>query len=321
MIILNRFKFSREAMLFDSPLYLIKAFLGIMISYVVFSQHSIVGNDMISVLFGMMLSLEPVNISGIKSGVAQFEATILGGLVTAIIVSIAGVNMFTVPLAVMLTLYISILLDWKNISPVAFFTSIYMTQLIQYTGAGDPSMLLTFRLRIMALGSGVLVALLLNFIFSLVFYKSMVCKRITYLFEKFVMNVEYFENVLQTKDSEAIRQLKSEVSGLFRDIDFIYGHVNDLNKEKRKTETASKYLVVISELRLLNHYFFDLLVQAFDETPTPPIKEAYIEDLGRLKTVMRQSVIEKDCVAFPQEVTFKGKTFFKIAECIKRMSA
>lgn len=156
-------------MLFDSPLYMLKAFLSVMTGYLLFSQHTIIGKDMISVLFGMMLSLEPVNISGIKSGLAQFEATILGGLVTAAIITLAGVNLITVPLAVMMTLYISILLDWRNISPVAFFTSIYMTQYIQFTAGGDPSMLLTLRLRLMALGAGVFVAIAFNFYFHYFF--------------------------------------------------------------------------------------------------------------------------------------------------------
>lgn len=290
MNFINKFKLSREAILFDSPLYLFKAFLGIMTCYLLFSHHTIIGKDMISVLFGMMLSLEPVNISGIKSGFAQFEATILGGLVTAVIVTVGGVNMITVPLAVMMTLYISILLDWKNISPVAFFTSIYMTQLIQYTAAGDPSMLLTFRLRIMALGAGVLIAILFNFIFSLLFYKSMVRKRTIYIFEKLIAYLGSYEAAIRERDMEALNRLKREVPALFTDIDFIYGHVYDLSKEKHKSVKLKNYLTTISEMRNLNHYFFDMIIHSLEENFQGKIEEDFVKTLHHLEAMMKQTV-------------------------------
>lgn len=279
---IRKLQLSREAILFDSPLYLFKTFLGVMISYLIFSHHAIIGKDMISVLFGMMLSLEPVNISGIKSGIAQFEATILGGLVTAIIISIAGVTFITVPLAVMMTLYISILLDWKNISPVAFFTSIYMTQLIQYTADGQASMLLTFRLRIMALGAGVIVAIVLNFIFSLLFYKTMVRKRTSYLFEKISGTIEAVEVVLSQDKAEEIIGLKREISCIFADIDFVYGHVQDMGKEKEDSNELKMYIQIMSELRLFNHYFFDMVLELESTWSKTPNKK-YLEEFKVLR--------------------------------------
>jgi len=292
--ILSRFKFGREAILFDSPLYLLKAFLGVMICYLLFSQHRIIGKDMISVLFGMMLSLEPVNISGLKSGIAQFEATILGGIVTAVIVMIAGVNIFTVPLAVMMTLYISILLDWKNISPVAFFTSIYMTQLVQFTANGEPSMLLTLRLRLMALGAGVILAILLNFIFSLLFYQSMIRKRTLYLFERFVINLTALERVLDSNDMQDLSQLKNDVSALFTDIDFIYDHGDALSKEKKKAKELSGYLGVIRELRLMNHYYYDLILETFSETGVISVDENYYKQLNEIKDFLSCFLVKED---------------------------
>lgn len=261
---------------------------------------------MISVLFGMMLSLEPVNISGLKSGYAQFEATILGGFIMAVIISIGGVNFITVPLGVVLTLYISILLDWKNISPVAFFTSIYMSQLIQFTSTGEASMLLTFRLRIMALGAGVLVAILLNFIFSLLFYKSMVKKRIIYLLEKLQWSFSEYKNASHSMDPEALIALRTHVSRLFNDIDFVYGHVSDLRKEKKKKD-LNQHLKLIEETRDSNGicYRENFEWEAFAQIENG-IKKivAYLET----ETLDGLDIIEED------ETSYK-----RMIECINRI--
>lgn len=275
---IKRLKLSREAILFDSPLYLIKAFMGVMVCYLVFSHHGLIGKDMVSVLFGMMLTLEPVNISGIKSGVAQIEATLLGGLVTAAIIAIAGVNWLTVPLGVMMTLYISILLDWKNISPVAFFTSIYMTQLLQYAPDGTPSVLLTFQLRILALGAGVLVAVLLNFIFSILFYRKMVTKRTIYVLMKLGVHMQRLETLVKEDRMGDLEGLKRDVSALFTEIDFIHGHIKDLDQENRQSEVLKVYSKGIGAMRLFNHYFYDWLL-VIESTTNPSQLVAEIEGL------------------------------------------
>jgi hypothetical protein len=320
-MVMNKLKLSREAILFDSPLYLLKAFLGVMMSYLLFSHHPVIGKDMISVLFGMMLSLEPVNVSGIKSGVAQFEATILGGLVTAVIITLAGVNFITVPLAVVVTLYISLLLDWKNISPVAFFTAIYMTQYIQYTQAGAPSMVLTFRLRIMALGTGVVVAIFLNFIFSILFYKSMVHKRTTFLFEKLIRQMDEMEDILSKGDHERILRLKSGISGLFGDIDFVYGHVQDMSQEKKKKKSLLMYLEVIASLRLFNHYLFDLALKV-EETWSKDSNRRYSAEVKVIKSYLRAlAQLDQRCLQELKAIEGPSPHFNKLMTCLERIKA
>ncbi|GKT19327.1 hypothetical protein ADUPG1_004314, partial [Aduncisulcus paluster] len=95
---------------------------------------------MISVLFGLILTLEPVNVTGLRRGWEQFFATLIAAA------------------SVALTLYVCLKVNWRQISPVALFTAIYMTQYIQLDAAGNPSVLLTFRLRVIALGFGVFTA-------------------------------------------------------------------------------------------------------------------------------------------------------------------
>ena len=251
---LPRFGLSEEAMLFDSPLYIIKGFVSVFTAYALFSQHPLIGKDMISVLFGMMMTLEPVNVSGIKSGLSQIKASVLGGLVTAIIVSLLGVNLFTIALSVALTMYIALMMNWRFVSPVAIFTAIYMTQYIQLDALGDPSMWLTFRLRMVALATGIVIALFYNYVFSLFFYKSMVKKRLVYIVEALSSLVEAFE-------TEATSVLKQRAYSLITDIDTISHQMGDMQKEKRGNPTIAQYAESVSQMRDLTHQFLDMVME------------------------------------------------------------
>lgn len=250
------FLLKKEAFLYDSPLYILKSFLSIFTAYILFSKNQYIGKDMISVLFGLMLTIEPVTISGIRSGWDQIKASVLGGVVTALLVYYFNVNAITVPLAVALTLYISLVIDWKNVSAVAIFTAIYMTQYVQFNAFGEPSMFLTFRLRMLALGSGVLVAIFYNYLFSLFFYKSMIQKRMAYILYTIS---DKFESLKPNIELEALRDLKREVSLLFSDIDFLFSHLSDMKKERHSKKKVSPYFESILELRDLNHYLLDVI--------------------------------------------------------------
>ena len=244
-------------MLFDSYLYVLKGFLSILTGYVLFHNHAIIGKDMISLLFAMMLTLEPVNILGIKTGFDQIKASILGGLVTAALVSIFGINMITIPMGVALTMYFSLKLNWRFVSPVAIFTAIYMTQYIQLDASGDPSMLITFRLRMLALGGGIGIAIVYNYIFSLMFHNSMLRKRLIYIVESLNLHMDTY---LANEQEGDLKTLKSNITGLFSDIDMVIGHVTDIKRFKVKDIPYERYGCALSELRDYTHYFLDVIM-------------------------------------------------------------
>lgn len=248
---------SKEAIQFDSPLFILKSFLAILTGYVLFHAHEIVGRDMISVLFGIMLSLEPVGVAGIKSGIGQIKATIIGGIITAIIIYFGGINTLTIPLSVAATIYITLLMDWKNISIIAIFTSIYMTQYVQLNALNEPSVILTFQLRMMAVFSGVFVAIFYNVVFSKLFYKGLVRKRSLYLTEKLLSHVE----VLREKPSD-IKALKKNITETFTDIDFVKKNIVDLKKEKKKSRYLDFMEGYLYSLRNINHYLMDTLLSS-----------------------------------------------------------
>ncbi|MBF4693861.1 aromatic acid exporter family protein [Fusibacter ferrireducens] len=247
----SRLLLSREAMLFDSPLYILKSFLSVMTAYLIFHNHSIIGKDMISLLFGMMLTLEPVTVSGIKSGISQLKASWLGGVTSAVVLALFGINWFTIPLAVGLTIYVSLLGNWKEVSAVSIFTAIYMTQYVQYNALGNASVLLTLRLRLLALTAGILIAVFYNFIFSKFFYKKMLHKRLTYVLEKMYSFLETYQN---QPDFNTLNKTKNEAIGLFKDIDVIFNHMPDMNMNSGNT------VKLISEIKNLNHYIIEIIL-------------------------------------------------------------
>ncbi len=282
-MILDRLRLNRQANLFDSWYYVMKSFLGIMTGYVLFSTNSIVGRDMISLLFGMMLCLEPVNASGVKSGISQFKATIIGGIITAIIVSIGGVNFVTVPLGVALTIYISLQINWREVPVIAIFTAIYMTQYIQLNEVGEISMLLTFRLRMLSLATGVLIALVYNYIFSKLFYKGMFEKRTIYIFETLIGYMEQFKEMVERNDVEGLQSLKGQIPSLFQDIDFVQSHLLDLNKEKSNLSKFNSTLDLVKYLRDFNHYFFDSLLSAINGDVTEDYLKVFSGHMEKLE--------------------------------------
>ena len=283
-LILDKIKLGRQATLFDSYLYVLKGFLSIFTGYILFHEHTILGKDMISLLFGMMLTLEPVNIIGIKSGLNQIKATILGGIVTAVLVSLFGINAITIPLGVALTMYISLKFNWRFVSPVAIFTAIYMTQYIQLDAMGEPSMWITLRLRVLALGAGIAIAILYNYLFSLAFHRSMLRKRLVYIVESLEMHLETYLVEEATGD---LKGLKGNITSLFSDIDLVISHLLDI---RRKGSSYEQYGVALSELRDFTHYFLDVIMYRMKH-------ESGVADLQllgqfRLLLIETQKVIE-----------------------------
>ena len=59
---------------------------------------------MISLLFGLMLTLEPVTLTGVRNGLNQIYASHLGALSTAIIIYCFGINIWTVAISMAFTL-------------------------------------------------------------------------------------------------------------------------------------------------------------------------------------------------------------------------
>ncbi|MFO7611517.1 MAG: aromatic acid exporter family protein [Clostridia bacterium] len=256
---------TREAMLFDTPLFIIKSFFAILCGYVVFNGSTFIGRDMISLLFGIMLTLEPVNAAGLKKGFEQLTASAIGGATTAAIVMAGGVNFITVPLSVAVVLYITLRMNWRSMSVIAVFTSIYMTQFIQYASSGEPSMALTLELRLISLGTGILIAIAVNFIFSLFFYRSMLRKRTIFIMEQTIGSLKALREAVEGGGHGSLESIKRRIIPIFNDIDFITGSIGGKTGSKAGKDWDERHLLAIKELRDFNHCLFDLVLLSEEE--------------------------------------------------------
>ena len=254
----------QEAYLFDSPLYLTKSLLAIATGYIIGRQFPIANLDMISVLLGVMYNLEPLNRLGIRSAISQVLASVIGAAATGVLVLVFGVNVFSVSVGMLLTLYVCLKINWRLVSPVAIFTSIYMTQYLQLNEVGLPSIWLTFRLRIMALSLGILIALFYNYIFSNLYYKKFAEKRLQYANEQVLSGLKYTTQVFQRILPRGKRGYIQLFSQQMNDLDLIYSNIESLKTEftflkKENKLSELKMLQDIAELyRDINHLTYDL---------------------------------------------------------------
>lgn len=254
----------QEAYLFDSPLYLTKSLLAIATGYLIGRQFPIANLDMISVLLGVMYNLEPLNRLGIRSAISQVLASIIGAAATGILVLAFGVNVFSISIGMVLTLYVCLKINWRLVSPVAIFTSIYMTQYLQLNEAGLPSIWLTFRLRIMALSLGILIALFYNYIFSNLYYKKFAEKRLQYANEQVLNGLKYTTQVFQQVLPRGKRGYIQLFSQQMSDLDLIYSNIESLKteftllKKENKLSELKKLQEIAQLYRDINHLTYDL---------------------------------------------------------------
>ena len=260
------FGLKREAILLDSKLYIIKAMVAISLGYVLGQSFSITRLDMVSVLLGVMYNLEAINVSGLKGGINQLLASTLGALTTGLFVFLMGyqISFVTVALGIGFTIYIALKIDYRMVSPVTIFTSIYMTQLLQKDSLGNPNILLTFKLRIIALGLGVAIALMCNFIFSILYYRKLGQRRVEFVRIQGVKGLEKTLAVLSQKQP-ADPSVQAVLAGVFNDIEMVKANLETMMKEKAIPFNQSEkrnlqlYTDMVIQIKTIIHLAYDCI--------------------------------------------------------------
>lgn len=296
------FGLSSEAILFDSELYIVKSVLAIATGYLVGKAMPITRLDMISVLLGVMYNLEPINIIGVKGGIGQLAASTLGAACTGILIAVFGINVITIAVSMALTLYVSLKINWRMVSPVAIFTCIYMTQFVQKDLAGNPSILLTFRLRIVALGVGVAIAIFYNYIFSFCYYRKIAFKRLEFARMQLLGGLEYTEKRLESPGDDKSREYVTIFPAIFNDLDMIYSNVELMISESRHSLRKLEAAKLTSILRILQ-YFRDINHLAYDINYTIFVGAQYQTLDDSILTDMR------NCIDILKGISFTGEKF------------
>lgn len=253
----------KEAILLDSWLYILKSMLAIGTGYLVGSIFAVTRLDMISVLLGVMYNLQATNVTAVKGGVNQMLASFMGAATTGILVYFFGPTLFTIIFGMGLTLFIALKIDYKAVSPVAIFTSIYMTQFIQKDMLGNPSIFLTIRLRMLALGLGVLIAIIFNFIFSFLYFRNMTFKRLEFMKLSSLDALKLTKNYLLEDKTESGIDYNKVFSGVFSNIDSVIGNIQTMSKEPMMhfSEKERTNLDVLSKMadsmKIMVHLAYD----------------------------------------------------------------
>ena len=267
---MNRLLLDKEARLFDTKEFLIKTFVAVLLGSLVGGFVPYVAKDMISLLFGMILTIEPVNLTGVRSGLKQVEATVIGALITGLLLALfgsfglGGYAPWVVALAVTATLYVSLVIDWRNFSVVAVFTAIYMTQYVQFDSNGQPSEIRTFMLRISALLTGVAIAFFVNWIFSVFGYRHMLEKRVYHIMDDLTGKMKRISLMTEQGDFQEAGDIMRSFPGTFNNVDWIYGTALDLEKDpsvKRgqlKQVKLEKIMKMTNLLREIGHITYDI---------------------------------------------------------------
>ncbi len=264
MNIYSIFGLKKEAILLDSRLYILKAMCAISAGFLLGNAFSITRLDMISVLLGVMYNLEAINVSGVKGGINQMLASTLGAFTTGVLVYLMGynVNVLTVAIGMGLTLYIALKIDYRMVSPVAIFTSIYMTQFIQRDVAGNPSVFLTFQLRIAALGLGVLIAITFNYLFSFLYYRQIGKRRLE--FAKLQSLIGLDKTLAELSSVETDHQTNNSLLAfVFNDIEMVKTNIESMMKENwlpfNRNEKKNLHVIyeIIKSLKIIMHLAYD----------------------------------------------------------------
>lgn len=305
MNILKALWLNKEARLFDTKEFLLKTFVAVLLGSFVGRTVPYVSKDMISVLFGMMLTLDPVNLTGLRNGFKQVEATVIGAVITGLILwsvgfgtivnGVFGYSIWAVALAVTATLYVSLLIDWRNFSVVAVFTSIYMTQYVQFDAVGNPSEIETFKLRIAALLTGVVIAFLVNLLFSVFGYRHMLEKRIYHLLDDLSGKMEQIKTMIESGNYEETQNLMASFPSLFNNTDWINGTIVDFRNDpivkrgrvkKVKLEKIQKMASMIREMTHVNYDICYRLSKGSHEYKEPEFYQAYNRTLTKMSILM-----------------------------------
>lgn len=249
--ILSKIKLPQEALLMDSWLYIFKSMPALALAFLIGKLIPLEYLDSISLLLGVMYSLEAVNRRGFRSAKDQMLTSVLGGLVTGLIILVLDYEYMIIALSlgIGLTIYISLIIDYRMVSPSALFTSIYMTQLLRVNSLGEADVFITLLVRLSSLGIGILIAMMFNVLYSKLFYKQMSNKRLELVkrqvTESLKIAISFYEKRV------AVQGQSSCLASAFNDIEIVKLDLESLYIEKEKKASDIERILLKHQIQRL----------------------------------------------------------------------
>jgi len=181
-------------------------------------------------------------------------------------------------------------------------------------------MYLTFRLRLLSLGTGILIAVIMNFIFSLVFYKTMMRKRTVFTIEKLIEIITDYINNSEKDNSRNSEILEKKIIGLFGDIDYIVSGLMDIRRKRTKDGETILFIKKLKELRDINHLLLDLVMQSEDNKPDASVINE-ISDIKENLELLNTAINSKTLLDWtPSDFPTTNKNISRIQNSLKNIS-
>jgi len=139
-----------------------------------------------------------------------------------------------------------------------------MTQLLQKDALGHPSVILTFEVRILALGLGIAIALICNFLFSILYYRKLGKRRLEFVKIQGVIGLKKTKEVLLSNEPAAM-SYQPVLAGVFNDIEMVKANLETMMKESqipfnaKEKQNLKVYYQMIIEVKTMIHLAYDML--------------------------------------------------------------
>ncbi|MEK7434514.1 MAG: aromatic acid exporter family protein [Cyanobacteriota bacterium] len=322
--VLKNKHFSIREYLVSSEIYSLKCSISVILAY--FIAKIIVPEDLLSATFTAILCVKPTFYSGLMEGNDQLFASLLGAIITTLLLHFVGYNIFVMSFALFIVISICINRNWNNYLVVAIFSVLYVFIIPQQTELN------TIIVRILAVLCGFFTASIINFIFSLVRYQSFLHFRTSYslniVFNEFSKTVK----ANKTADIQGLDKLYSSYENVYNKLSvfateayFIQKELDIRKSSEIKRKEAYNISRIIENLKMTVRYLQDItfisqrLAPKHEKIPKDwknKIDEYWIEIEKKYSTIIDRFINKE--FSFPVKlISFESEIIYDVTEKIK----
>lgn len=181
--------------------------------------------DRLSPAFTALLCIRGTFFTGISVGKQQVLAALAGTAMSLGCSALFGYNDLALALAVMLASYVCLRLNWESSMLLVLFTLLY-SHLTPLGSLGE-----TAQIRVEGVLIGVVVASLINYLFSHFRYRRMYYFRLRHALEGLLELLDGVADAVRRRNLEAVSQKSLELKSLARLVSLLYEESTDLGRE------------------------------------------------------------------------------------------
>jgi len=228
-------KIELKEALIDSQIYILKSTLAGVIAFVLAGK--LVPDDALSAAFVAILCIKPAFYTGLVVGKQQLTASLLGAILTALLLIGIGNKILVISLALVLVTAFCVYQKKEEYLTISVFTVLYMVIL------SSENTLEMVTIRMSSVFLGVVVASLINFMLSFFLYKPFLYFRIKYavhlVYQKFIqaMNANISAN-------------EKNLEKLYKDFENIYAQLSTFSSEMLDLSQELKFRKKIGEIEI-----------------------------------------------------------------------